>query len=700
MVLLETVLVLVLAVGIANGLAHFIPGIPASFFQIAMGLILTFGLGLRIDVDSHWFMLLFIAPLLFNDAVRFPKRELWELRGPILGNAIVLVLLTTLVGGFLIHLLIPSLPKSVALALAAVVSPTDPVAVQAIARRVKLPPNVMHIVEGESLINDATGLVSFNTAIKATVAGTFLLGEAIGNFFWISIIGAIVGLVSASLVSWLRDKFSNATLLNDVMFHAVITLLMPFLIYWVAEEVFHASGVIAVVTGGILTKILSDQHMDIDSPEISLAMTRSWEIFAYILNGVIFVLLGIEIPFAMAGVVTSTQIHTGTAILYGIVTWFIIFMLRTSWVYLTQLTYRLKHKDNKISFRIALTSGLTGVRGAVTMAAVLTVPAFVESGAKFPQRDLLIFVAAVVVIMSLLVATLMLPIVTNEPTTRDFTQPDFDDNEDTDDEHHQADQYMSEDEARIIELRYGIQILREMQSSENQAIVYDLILRKQQIIEQLKKRSGNAAYGDAFTESEQQLQHVAIKAQRDCLQQLLAQEKISPLAYTMSSQRLERLEKRDMQAYQHFSTRWFFVLFVKMIRNIRIWLADESTDRIRQENKLITRETSKAAIKALSDYASKFSADTVTNRIERQVAYNFIVTYRNRINILDRPNTPQQRQWDERMRLELELKALSAQREAIQQLYESGRITRQVGINIRQFINFTETTALAGKDEN
>ena len=386
MAILELIVILIVAVTISNIVSHFIPEIPISLFQIAIGLFLALVCGIYVEVDSEWFMLLFIAPLLFNDAWRFPKHELWELRGPILGNSIILVILTTLVGGFLMHLLMPQLPKSVALALAAVISPTDPVAVQAIARRVKLPENVMHIVSGESLINDASGLVSFNTAIKATIAGTFLIGEAIGNFFWMTIVGLAVGLILGSFVSWLRDSFDRVGL-NDVVFHTVVTLLMPFVIYWVAEDIFHSSGVIAVVAGGVLSKILSDQHMNARSPEINVVTVRTWEVFVYLLNGTIFILLGIELPAAMKDIVRSTQVHTGMAIFYGVAVWFIIFTIRTFWAYGTQITYHLKHKERAISFRMAIISGLTGVRGAVTMAAVLTVPSTIADGSAFPQRN-------------------------------------------------------------------------------------------------------------------------------------------------------------------------------------------------------------------------------------------------------------------------------------------------------------------------
>ena len=146
--ILELVVILIVSVTFSNIISHFVPEVPISLFQIVIGLFLSLLLGVNVDIDAHWFMLLFVAPLLYNDAWRFPKRELWELRGPILGNAILLVLLTTLIGGYFIHLLMPQLPNSVALALAAVVSPTDPVAVQAIAKRVKLPESVLHIVAG------------------------------------------------------------------------------------------------------------------------------------------------------------------------------------------------------------------------------------------------------------------------------------------------------------------------------------------------------------------------------------------------------------------------------------------------------------------------------------------------------------------------------------------------------------------------
>jgi len=697
MAILELIFILIVSVTISNVVSHFATDIPASLFQIVIGLFLSLAFGVYIEVDSHWFMLLFVAPLLYNDAWRFPKRELWELRGPILGNAIVLVLLTTLVGGFLMHLLIPQLPRSVALALAAVVSPTDPVAVQAIAKRVKLPENVMHIVAGESLINDASGLVSFNTAIKATVAGTFLLSQAIGNFFWMTLIGLSVGLVIGGISVWLRDVFHRVGL-NDAVFHTVITLLTPFLIYWTAEEFFHASGVIAVVAGGVLTKVLSDQRFDARNPEISVTGVRTWEIFAYLLNGSVFVLLGIELPPAMEGVVQNSQIHTGQAIFYGIVTWFIVFVIRTLWAYSNQVLMYLKDRSHHPLFKTAVTSGLTGVRGAVTMAAVLTVPSVIDDGTAFPQRSLLVFVAAVVVIISLLVATIMLPIVTNERSAHDFTQPSISDAEEETTKH-ASHVDMTEAQARIFSIQVSIQILRENQRDNNRVIIYELITRKQATIAQIRRQSKDDRL--MFTPvDDAELRRIALEAQRDRLQQLLVAEEISPLAFSTQTRRLEVLDRAiESNTHFHVSPKWARILMQRVIRAIRIWFSDETSEAFKEETSLAIKETAKAAINALSEHMVKHSGDTVSQRLDRQNAYNLIVTYRYRIENEKRPDTALQREIDERMRMELEIKALNAQRETIQNLYEQGRIKRQAGINIRQFINYAETAALAGKDE-
>ena len=159
--LLITVILLLICLVVSNIISHYIPMIPTALTQIALGILIALAYNeFSLELETEWFLLLFVAPLLYND-------------GAILGNAIILVVLTTLGGGYLIHAVIPDIPLAAAFALAAILSPTDPVAVNGIAKRIHIPEKVLNLVRGESLINDASGLVAFNYAVAAVVTGYF-----------------------------------------------------------------------------------------------------------------------------------------------------------------------------------------------------------------------------------------------------------------------------------------------------------------------------------------------------------------------------------------------------------------------------------------------------------------------------------------------------------------------------------------------
>ncbi|MDF7636757.1 sodium:proton antiporter [Leuconostocaceae bacterium ESL0958] len=695
--LIQLIIILVSAVACSSIISHLLPAVPISLFQIAIGLVLALSLQLNIEVDSHWFMMVFVAPILFNDSWRFPKRELWELRVPILGNAILLVLVTTVIGGFAIHLLIPKLSLAVSLALAAVLSPTDPVAVQAIAKRVKLPESVLHVVMGESLVNDATGLVSFNTAVKAAVAGTFVLTDALLNFAWMTMVGAMAGLAIAAAMMWLRDSVSRFGL-SDVVFYTVLTLLMPFLIYWVAEIPLQASGLIAVVTGGIAAKLLNDRRVGFLSAEATIVSVHSWEVVVYVLNGLVFVLLGLTLPNALRNIWYNTQIPNWLVLLYGVLVWFIIFMLRVLWAYAIQWGQRWKHPQRQASLRTAIISGLSGVRGAVTLAAILTIPKRTASGGLFMGRDLVIFIAAIVIILSLLAASVMLPLVTKEKTERDFTQPVDPVAGDSPKQDKKA--FLAESQARLWTVRVGMQQLRDLQTDQNRRIVHELITDRQKTARSLRRRlHENQDSADFLSEKEQDLKELALQAQRSRLRQLLSQEEIAPVTYTLQARRLKHIEAdlaSDRQFFSRFRGKWFLR---KSWLSFQIWLSDQDSDRVREESDLAVREMAKAAIKALSDYVSQQVGDTVMHRTVRQAAYNLIVIYRYQIEKSKQVQSFDQQEKDDRLRLELDLKALNAERDFVQQLYEQKRISRKTSINLRQYINYAETRALVGRNE-
>lgn len=295
------------------------------------------------------------------------------MRVPILGNAILLVFLTTIVGGYLIYQIVPKIPLAEAFALAAILSPTDPIAVQSIAKRTKLPDSVLHLVSGESLINDASGLVAFRYALAAVLTGTFSLAAASGNFIYIGVIGIILGVVLSRLLDSIQELLLRNGV-DDVVFHTAIQLDSPFLSYILIEEVFHASGVIGVVAAGVTTQFGKTRSVEY-RPELRVVSSTTWDVLNYLLNGFVFMLLGNVLPTAMRNVIEGDRFSTLQAVSFAFLTWIIILVIRTIWSYVYQIFPSKKNKGKKKgAVRYALLTGLSGVRGAVTMAGILSLP--------------------------------------------------------------------------------------------------------------------------------------------------------------------------------------------------------------------------------------------------------------------------------------------------------------------------------------
>lgn len=366
--ILEAVILLMTLVVFSNVVDHFVPAVPVSLIQVVLGLGAALIMRVTIPLETDWFLLLFIAPLLFNDGRRFPKQELWKLRGPILANAIVLVFLTTILGGLLFHLIIPTMPFSVSFALAAILSPTDPVAVQSISKRAKLPEGILHIVSGESLINDASGLIAFKYAIAATVTGVFSIKTAAIDFVYISIMGFVSGLVIMGLILMIENWLYRQGI-NDVIFSTVLQVTTPFVVYLVTEEFLHASGVIAVVAAGIIFHFYGTAP-DRSQPELKLVSEKTWDIIIYTLNGIVFLILGIELPLATTNVIQNNKINTFAALGISFLAWLILLAIRVVWIYAYQAVSSIRSRKIKSiqtkqmpTFKAALLAGLSGVRG-------------------------------------------------------------------------------------------------------------------------------------------------------------------------------------------------------------------------------------------------------------------------------------------------------------------------------------------------
>lgn len=385
MELFIAVLVLLVLIGLSNILNRFVPFIPIPLIQIVLGVaIALLPAGVHLPLNPELFFVLFIAPLLYNDGKRTPRHELWNLRAPILLLALGLVFVTVIVAGYAIHWLIPTIPLPAAFALAAILSPTDAVAVGAMAGRVHLPKSIHRLLEGEALMNDASGLVAFKFAIAATVTGVFSLAQASFSFILIAIggllIGALLSFLLIRLGVWIRRLG-----MEDVTIHMLLQILTPFVIYLVSEEV-GVSGILAVVAGGIIHAIERDRTESVQL-KMQVVSASTWSVILFILNGLVFVILGVQIPDVLSTIFENVSFDNLQVLGYVGLISVLLLVLRFVWIYLFW-------KGNENSGE-ALSRGkprlkeitiitLSGVRGAVTLAGAFSIPYVLQDGSPFP----------------------------------------------------------------------------------------------------------------------------------------------------------------------------------------------------------------------------------------------------------------------------------------------------------------------------
>ncbi|MBA8877677.1 Na+/H+ antiporter [Phyllobacterium myrsinacearum] len=408
------ILLMLLAVVVSDSIVRVLPlAVPLPLVQIGLGAAIASVTTIRVQLDPDIFFLLFLPPLLFLDGWRIPKEGLFRDKGIILEMALGLVIFTVIGVGFFVHWMIPSVPLPVAFALAAIVSPTDPIAVSAIAARVPIPSRMMHILEGESLLNDASGLVCMRFAVAAMLTGSFSITEAFFTFLWLAFAGIAIGI--GVTIGVTRGKAFLARKLGEESGSQIlISLLIPFGAYLLAEHV-HASGILAAVAAGITMSYAENATQ-------SMALTRVrrtavWDTAQFAANGAIFVLLGEQLPGIFSGAVKNVQHGESSPwwlLVYVVVIYAALAALRFLWVWVSwRVTMAQRRRQGetvvKPSWQLVAAMSFAGVRGAITLAGILTLPLFLYDGSLFPARDLVIFLATGVIILSLVMASISLP---------------------------------------------------------------------------------------------------------------------------------------------------------------------------------------------------------------------------------------------------------------------------------------------------
>ena len=523
---ISIMLAMMAAVIVSAVIVRMLPlAVPTPLVQIALGAVIATASGHAVRLAPDIFFLLFLPPLLFLDGWRIPKEGLLRDKGVILELALGLVIFTVLGMGFLIHWMIPTMPLAVSFALAAIVSPTDPIAVSAITARAPIPKRVMHVLEGESLLNDATGLVCFRFAVAAAVTGTFSPYAAAGTFAQLAIGGVSAGVASTFVIMRVKNRVS-ARFGEESGSHVLLSLLVPFVAYQLAEHL-GCSGILAAVAAGITMSYLEMSGEALGATRMQRAAV--WDTLQFALNGVMFVLLGEQLPGILSGAVDTVQESNHEnpwwLVVYVLAINFGLAALRFIWVwasvrfsaFVSQL--RGRHGAPKPTLRLIAAVSVAGARGAITLAGVLTLPLAIAGDAAFPARNLAIFLAAGVIIMTLMAAGLFLPRLArnldmpSEPSEQDETEL--------------ARVLAAEAAIRAIE-----QTQHELAANQNDADIYAeaaarVMVQYRRRIDGVAQTGETAARMRRGNEIEKRLRLAAVRAEREVIFALGRSQRIS-----------------------------------------------------------------------------------------------------------------------------------------------------------------------------
>jgi CPA1 family monovalent cation:H+ antiporter len=363
----------------------FIPGIPI------------------LHIEPELLFIIFLPPLLYEASWSISWKELWRWRRIISSFAFVVVFLTALSVAFAANYFIPGFSLALGFLLGGIVSPPDAVSAGAILKFVKVPKRLSSILEGESLLNDASSLIIFRFAMIAVATGQFIWYEAALSFGWMVIGGVGIGL----LIAFIFMK-AHKYLPTDSNIDIVLTLVAPYIMYIVAEEV-HSSGVLSVVSGGLFLSYYRHHFLDSRSRIRSLNV---WESLSFVLNGIVFLLIGLDLPEITEGL---GGVSIPSAIGYGVIITIVLILARIIAAYGAVIVTLIARNFIKVAdsrnpgYKIPLLIGWSGMRGVVSLAAALSIPLYLKNGEPFPERNLILFITFVVILLTLLIQGITLP---------------------------------------------------------------------------------------------------------------------------------------------------------------------------------------------------------------------------------------------------------------------------------------------------
>ena len=508
MQLFEGILIMLAMVLLSNIINRFLPNIAIPLIQVALG----FGIALlsfvhSFELESELFMLIFLAPLLFNEGQMVDKKALWKEKKAVLTLSILLVFITVGLLGLVIHYLLPQAPWAACFALAAALAPTDAVAVGALAEKVKIPHKMLHTLEGESLINDASGLVSFQFASAALLTGVFSLVDAEVSFVLISVGGIIVGILLGLFGLWSIRWMKSLGIENNVSY-ILFELLLPFFVFLTAET-FDVNGILAVVSAGLIYS-WNYKKINPEVAQLNVLSKNTWSIFSFSLNGLVFVLLGTQLPDLVNYVWKNNQINNWTLLGYVLLVTVVLLGIRFVCIFICNNFDGFKEKRD---IKKTLLFTVSGVRGTITLVSALSLPTVLSTGEVFIERELLISIAAGVIIVTLLLANFTMPLLADEK---------------------ESDAVETNTEVEIQILRRVTDQLRKKQTEENSPTI-------RKVIQMYSERIVSLLNHEELSEKSKELMELVLLWQ---LKDTLRLVETGQVSLQMVFRRLERLDRR------------------------------------------------------------------------------------------------------------------------------------------------------------
>jgi Na+/H+ antiporter len=375
--------------------------VPAPLLLVAVGLVVSYVPGVPdYTLDPDVVLPLLLPPLLYTSATDSSYLDLRAQLRPVALLSVGYVLFATFVVGWAVYVIVPGLPLTAALVLGAVVAPPDAVAATAVARRVGLPSRITTILQGESLLNDATAITAYKVALAAAIGEGATWAGGIGEFLLAAVGGVGVGLVLMAPLHWLRTHLREALLQNT------LSLLIPFVAYAVAEQV-HASGVLAVV---VVALYLGHRAWEVDFAT-RLQEEAVWKMVAFVLESAVFALIGLQLPVVLKGLGEYKGVD---AVWYAAAVFLVVVAARFVWVFPAAflpriLSARIRSREESPTWRGPVITAWAGMRGVVSLAIAFSIPLTVHGGGPFPQRNLILFLTFTTVIGTLVVQGLTLP---------------------------------------------------------------------------------------------------------------------------------------------------------------------------------------------------------------------------------------------------------------------------------------------------